>query len=562
MDALIIGCKEEFNDFASAYLKCDFFASNYSTFESLKDKGVKYLYDSKIDINQTPSDLEFLSMDWYRDNQGLDIFSKDLISFAPAITRRVFSSFSNDYGNYHAIQKLLHDYEVVYLSSSSELSFKRISSCFEDRVKFYGSVQKYEYPDTSSPERTIIKKPSKKFIILNRMAYLIQSLFIKFVRKKILVLNDWTYRDEFSKRNDCLISSYYLPWKGFYFPYGGGILSESKEIFPKEILNDKFNNEFIQDKLNKVDFFWDQGLIELFLSTVYKVYSDSYNELREVHSSYSVLIKHYRPNTMVFPGETEFSYVIAVQIAKKMKIKTVLAIDGYQVVRDKTLEVYDFENKNLFFDKYVAFGKSNVELNTEYIKIPFNQIIEAQSPLINKLSTINDESYKYDFIVMAYSPTQHNPNSRWDQRIKITAEVVKNIFDLGYKSVAVKIKDGAGSDLELKRFNDFFDKLDVLKLPDIVSGEFNQYLPQTKIVIGQISTALFEAACSKVPYIVYEPPENGVSDYMLEESMLINPGSVARSPIELVELIRKKDTSVLVEHENLISGLPLRDIYL
>ena len=40
MNALIVGCKEEFKGIVEVFPECDFFASNYSTYISLKDIGV------------------------------------------------------------------------------------------------------------------------------------------------------------------------------------------------------------------------------------------------------------------------------------------------------------------------------------------------------------------------------------------------------------------------------------------------------------------------------------------------------------------------------------------
>jgi len=562
MNAFIIGCNEEFNDHADLLPECNFFSSNYSTYISLKDFGVRYLYDLTIDITKTPSDLEFLSKNWFRDDKGCDIFAKDLVSFAPAITRRVFSSFANDYRNYYAIKKILDNYDLVYLSKFSELSFIRTVKVFKDKVRWHESVSKYDYPDTASPERTIIKNPSKKFIIFSRIAYEVQRLFLKYIRKKILVLYDWTYLEEFAKRDDCLISNYYLPWKAFYFPFSKRILPESKLIFPKKITNSYFNKDFINNKLNKENFSWDQNLIELFLSTVFRVYAESYIVLRQTFSVYSNLLSHYRPNTVVFPGETHFEYIIGVQVAKTLKIKTVLVVDGYAVVKDKRLPLYDHSNKYLLFDKFVAFGRSNIKLYSNHFNIPLIQIIEAKSPLIKNVETKNNISFKYDAIVMSYYPDQHNPNGRWDQRCKIAIDIIKLLHSLGFNSIAIKVKSGAGVDKEVQMYQEQLKDFGAFNYPDIIKGDFNQYLSQTKIFIGPISTSIFEAACGKIPYIVYEPYENGISDYAFSESILVNRDNVARNTQKLSEMIKRQGTSVIASHDDLTSGVPLRELHL
>ena len=344
MKAIIINCKQELQDAFTICPECTIFASNYITYLSLKNEGVEYLYDSNSNIPETPDDLEYLAMNWYRDKRGFDIFSKSGISFSSAITRRVFSSFANDYRNYYAIKYLLKSFDFIYIARNSDLSFIRTAAVFSRKIKWYDCADTYEYIDTSSPERTIIKNPSKKSIFLSKICYILQKIFFSFIKKNILVWNDWTYTEQFSDRNDCLISNYYLPWRAFYFPYGVIVEPESEVIFPDSISCDKLNNELIRDNLNNENYSWDEELVTLFVSTVNRVYQESYIVLRQTYSTYKTLLSHYRPKTIIFPGETHFSYVIAAQIARQLKIETVLIIDGYQAIKDKRIHYYDYMN--------------------------------------------------------------------------------------------------------------------------------------------------------------------------------------------------------------------------
>jgi len=79
-------------------------------------------------------------------------------------------------------------------------------------------------------------------------------------------------------------------------------------------------------------------------------------------------------------------------------------------------------------------------------------------------------------------------------------------------------------------------------------------------IVGQVSTALFEAVCRSAPYIVYEPFNNGVPDHSLNDSILINRESVARSISELEVMVRERKASVTSIHNDLISGPSLKDV--
>ncbi len=560
MRVLIFGSVQEFEEVARRFSNCDFFASNYLTYIALREKGVKYLYDLEINNKNSPQELDFLSMNWYRNHKGVDIFFKNEISFAPAITRRVFSSFANDYKNYKVIKLLANNYNSIFLSRNAEPSLTRVASFFSDRVVRYGCSKRYQYSDTASPERTVIKDPSKKFIFFTRLAYIAQFLFVRLLKGKVLVWDDWTYRKQFSVKKGYLISNYFIPWKAFYFPYFFKTLPESQSIFPDNVSNKEFNASFIKNKLKEAGVVWDNALIGLFILTVNQVYKDSYLVLRRTYSVQKKLLLHYLPKTIIFPGETYFSYIVCAQIARKFNVKTVLMVDGYQVIKDNTIFFNNNNNSEMFFDNYVAFGDLQKQLYLKYQNIPLHQIIVVKPVLLDRLLLNSATPDRYEAIIMAYIPHQHNPNSRWDQRHKITIDVLNLLLGLGLKKIAIKIKSGSNMNEEKDIYKSLIANCDIAFEPQLIFGEFSSYLLRADFIVGQVSTALFEAVCRSAPYIVYEPFNNGVPDHSLNDSILINRESVARSISELEVMVRERKASVTSIHNDLISGPSLKDV--
>ena len=563
IDAILICDSHEYWEICETYPNKEIFVSNYNEYLKLKSKGVNYLYDSDEDLNKCPDDLNYLCMNWYRDQKGLDIFAKSEISFAPAITRRLISTFANDYKNFFAIKALSLKYNFIYLSSKSETSFIRVASAFKYKIKWYEGISNYDKNQTSSPERTLIQKPSKKFQVFSKFAYKIQKIIFPFLKKNILVWDDWTYRDQFKKRSDCLISNFYIPWKGFYFSYSKKYISESMLFYPSEIDKNVFNHKFIESKLKQGNFVWDSDLISLFESSVSKVYSESFEVLRQTYSAFKSLLLNYSPQQIIFPGETFFAYIVAAQLAKILKIETILLIDGYQVIGDETIHYYDSLNADLLFDKYVSFGLANQLLNIDHLNIPNRKSLLAQSPLVSKFSSNSSfKSKKYNAIVMAFLPHQINPNSKWDKRFQISIDVIKLLQKLKINQIALKIKDGDDIDNVRKIYEKLFRLNNLKNNPEIITGEFSKYLLHVDIVVGQISTALYETACAKVNYYAYEPYQNGLTEFSISQSVLVKRKTIARNLKELEALIKARESSVVIEHRDLISGDPISQIKL
>ena len=136
MNALIVHSDEEYLHVVEEFPNQEIFASNFSCYVKYKNQGLHYLFDIEAD-KDTPKDINYLSLNWYRDSSGIDIFAVGGISLAPAITRRIISSFSNDYRNFSAFKQIFNKFNHIYLSSKSPDSFKRVADVFEKKIKWF-----------------------------------------------------------------------------------------------------------------------------------------------------------------------------------------------------------------------------------------------------------------------------------------------------------------------------------------------------------------------------------------------------------------------------------------
>ena len=82
--------------------------------------------------------------------------------------------------------------------------------------------------------------------------------------------------------------------------------------------------------------------------------------MRRTYTLYKALFSYYKPKSIVLPGETHFAYLIAVQIARGLDIKTILATDGYAVIKDESCHFFLEKKGDYVFDKYVAYGNARI----------------------------------------------------------------------------------------------------------------------------------------------------------------------------------------------------------
>ena len=68
-----------------------------------------------------------------------------------------------------------------------------------------------------------------------------------------------------------------------------------------------------------------------------------------------------------------------------MKIKSILALDGFQIISDKNLYHSDLTGKRPIFDTYLAYSTVSKNLHVNYDDLPENVIKLAKSPLVEKL---------------------------------------------------------------------------------------------------------------------------------------------------------------------------------
>jgi|APSaa5957512535_1039671.scaffolds.fasta_scaffold40518_2 hypothetical protein len=501
----------QFYELEKQGVKKNYVTDVYSTYIENPDK-IDYLYHN---VSQSSQRLEFVhnaSLNWYKNEFGEDVIQRNGISIGPIIAKNVAASFANDYRNYLAIKKTLDKCNTIYIDKHAPISFYRVSKVFKHQIKWFDAANRLS-DNTSSPIRAQINH-YPKIHKLSFFARLLQKPIKFFIKNKIIIFSDWTYGDVFLKHKKCLSFNRINLLQGCYLKYNESSFeySESKYIFPDTLPKGVID---IRNMVKHKE--WDDNLVCLFESTLQRVYSDSRLKLRRAYAIYKELFSYYKPDSVIFPTETYFAHLIALQIAKTMHIKTILALDGYPFLKNTSGTFPLHRSNKSTFDYYIAFGEYVRKLYRKYEYILDRQILVYQSPLVRKIKQREVESSL--IIIMAFYPNVSNPDARWDKRFSITLDVVDLMVKMGEKQIVIKVKNGFSIELDMLMYEKYLNKLTYGPEVNIkvVAGEFPEIVHKAKMVVGQISTALFESIVSRVPYFIYEPYDAGRIDLYFDE---------------------------------------------
>jgi len=520
----------------------------------------KYFENGSVEIEPYPTlndkdnydFITWLGLNWFRDEKGIDISLCNGFSIGNVIARRVLSAFANDYRNYFSINKLVDQGYLIYASSNESESFKRVALSFNNNIEWYTpKAPAVNFDITPDPERTVFFQ-FPHIHPLSSIARLVQIYFLKYARKRqFLNISDWSSINQYNKRSDTLIFNSLKPWTGYYFNLNKDILQEANNYFPDILGLNLLNPERIK---HLIDINWnnkmDLGLAIHFCKLVESEYQKGKEEFKRSFAIYKEAFNHYKPKAVIIPGETQFGYVIAAQIANMMNIRTILSIDGYQIVKNNSLYYKNKSGNKFLFDKFIVYGRAHKDLMI-LSGIPEEHCTVYKSPLLSFQCNIDKENPKYNAIIMCYNPNQLNPNTKWDQRGIIILEIINYLLSNDSLRVAIKIKGGSDDYV-------FYDNLltiyDLKWNVDILNERMSTHFSKTEIVIGQISTAVFESNFNNVPYYIYEPYENGKTDEMINSSKIFKRKSISRNIKELSMNIKNKTPSVTANRNYMFDG--------
>ena len=498
---------------------------------------------SKVDIkyffNGIPSNLENLPSDiarsWYRNLDNVDIHASRYSS-GMVLEMRIAPLIAKIIQFYYSFSELEKAYKTIEIPCNYPKFLDKIFDIFKKNIEFIPEQIYSKDLDISIKKRNVIKKVNvNKYSPIFRF---LQKPFIGLMRNRTMLFPDWTYLGQ--KNKNYLYQNSLNIFNSFYYK---DIDKKNDDEMPKPV---SINTDAIQSLLDKYNIEPNDSynLLILIQDIISIEYNASIKVLEQQYFVMENLINYYKPSKMIIPDDGFHSaYNMLMQVASKAKIETVTVLDGYLMFLDVDKIRIKEDGVSPLVKNYATMGSLNHKMvGNVYPK--FNRIF-IKAPLLSYLSNKVKPKKTYDALIMMPDPHAMNPNNRSDMKNKYILDVINCLKLMKIDKIAVKIKTGLDPHA-VKFLQDYFIKNNIDNV-EFIRGFGYEAISKSSIVVGQLGTSAYESLVMKIPYFIYEPMDNGVTDINMKYS-IINDDYIARSIEDLSEnIFNKKNIKILIE---------------
>ena len=498
---------------------------------------------SKVDIkyffNGIPSNLENLPSDiarsWYRNLDNVDIHASRYSS-GMVLEMRIAPLIAKIIQFYYSFSELEKAYKTIEIPCNYPKFLDKIFDIFKKNIEFIPEQIYSKDLDISIKKRNVIKKVNvNKYSPIFRF---LQKPFIGLMRNRTMLFPDWTYLGQ--KNKNYLYQNGLNIFNSFYYK---DIDKKNDDEMPKPV---SINTDAIQSLLDKYNIEPNDSynLLILIQDIISIEYNASIKVLEQQYFVMENLINYYKPSKMIIPDDGFHSaYNMLMQVASKAKIETVTVLDGYLMFLDVDKIRIKEDGVSPLVKNYATMGSLNHKMvGNVYPK--FNRIF-IKAPLLSYLSNKVKPKKTYDALIMMPDPHAMNPNNRSDMKNKYILDVINCLKLMKIDKIAVKIKTGLDPHA-VKFLQDYFIKNNIDNV-EFIRGFGYEAISKSSIVVGQLGTSAYESLVMKIPYFIYEPMDNGVTDINMKYS-IINDDYIARSIEDLSEnIFNKKNIKILIE---------------
>jgi hypothetical protein len=276
---------------------------------------------------------------------------------------------------------------------------------------------------------------------------------------------------------------------------------------------------------------FDDVLIELFASYIEQKYVEMRDGIIESIIFSESILNFYKPKSVLLPADGYPSFIIYAQKCKSMGIETIGAVDGYPLISIFPISK-EHNSEHWLLDKFVAFSEKHRE-DLVGLGFPIEKTIICEPPF--KRLRVTGEKL-YDCLIFTWFPNVFSCTSDHTSPPNTLMSALRAVINSGALNIGIKIK----ADIEIEYVEKVISGLESKVNIDVLQGGSITHLLHCEYAVGGISTAATEASMNGIPYFIFEPYENGYSDYWLSKSSVLNPLSVSRSAEHLGEAVLKR----------------------
>jgi len=509
----------------------------------LEQTGLKCIDFRDITGLDTYSDLYATArrwgMNWYKPN-GADLALANDYSLGQAIEWSMIYFFCHLIRLHITISEVLKKYnpeEIIFIRSDSDntkltdhvyplehLNFGLYKNIFNNCIKNCGLKTSYkevrlgfQIEKTHENKKLFLKKIIAKINILI-------STVIEFVQKiknpkSILFFEGYRHFDKIMNSQELkkvrkihlhraigpslLLKLYSKSIQVESLEYEKLKTPNPKIEFDKNKIRAELDNFFVYRGVNLLECVWPRIEFLLDKHFVEQVYPDSLKAKK--------LLKRCKPDCVVTENDSTYHEKMIIVQAKALGITTVVLQNGTTVQaqphNQETLLIHDFYP--LIADQFLAFGEIEKKWFTDR-EVEENRIIVTGGPRFDNYyeNTIKTQIETKKSVLILLNELWYDEGIiTYHLNLKVLLNHIRKFIDLARRNPEIDFILRPHEDND--HWNEIF-KNEISSLNNIEinrKGSLSELFPKTSLVIGYVSTALIEAAISRIPVISMDTGE-------------------------------------------------------
>ena len=504
-----------------------------------------------------PRLAETMSKLWYRNNTGIDQTVYGGISIGSSLEGSIEIAFATCLRYYDAMCFWKDRVSELVVSESEGELFKIVAAEFGSFISYRPAetnekslLAHFEQRDVSK-----IRLPSSE--PLYRLAHRLMRILSLTIRPRkesgqetVLVIGDWTNK----KRIDS--SQKHYKYTNRWSLKGGAFMVRSParrrfylNNFPSQI-NDELIRINIETRLDAMNISNAGQIASILTKVTNHLYLSSRYALADMCAVTTEMIDFYQPSELELTSDKYEPFAVAAQIASTKTIHVRIVGDGHDSAGLSSPRLRNSDNTSFLVDEFCVAGSGCAQRILRQSSLR-DMITVIDSPMLSIYEELVGKPHdvKFSVIIMTWIPRNDRvaglPDSPFETLFR-TLEIALEKFS---GCIGIKIKN----ELERPYVELCVQQLNAIGRVKILTGYFYEHIFDTRLVIGGISTAVAECMIARVPYIVFEPYNNGYDDEDIFGVLSPFGGDlVARNEQQLRKLVEKPTSSVVITREEML----------
>ncbi len=487
-----------------------------------------------------------IAAEWFRDESGRDCFEHEGISIGSSLLGSIEISLATALRDFIALRWWSRKVDSLVAAEIESPLFKLAAQEFEGFVKFRPAVagEKFWFSDSHERMTQSIVLPSNSSLYrgAHRLFRVGQTLLQSKKARSggVLVFGDWTQSGTRYSDQPHRFTNVFSLVNGAFLLEQRRYVAEAEDDYRLTL-----NENEVRDRVFKLIKSMELAELDLTADLCAKVICREFKKARaalvKIHAVVAEAFDYYKPDAVQVSGILYEPYAIAMQLASRRGIFIRLVGDGHDSSGLMHPRLRSSDGTRFLINEFCVGGRGCAQ---RIIRrgVPPEIVRAIDSPMFAVHPGAKRSSIDLDIIIMTWSQVNINVSALPDSpaRTLYKALSVAGVECSGL--IGIKLK----SLIERRYVEAVVEELGLTQRVKILEGKFVDYVLSTPLVVGGLSTTAAECAIHGVPYVIFEPRENGYSDDIFGLDSPVSIETVARDEADLVRLIRDRRPGVVL----------------